>query len=156
MHSNTPKVLHRLAGRALLSHVFDAAKQLAPKVICVVYGHGGEAVRQAVGENGAVWVLQEPQLGTGHAVMQAAPHLDESSPTLILYGDVPLIRAATLERLIDAAGNGLGLLTATLDNPEGYGRIVRNGKKVVRIVEDKDASARQRELHEINTGIVVA
>jgi len=156
MHSNTPKVLHRLAGRALLAHVFDAAKQLAPKVICVVYGHGGEAVRQAVGENGAVWVLQEPRLGTGHAVMQAVPHLDERWPTLILYGDVPLIRAATLERLVDAAGKGLGLLTATLDNPEGYGRILRNGKKIVRIVEDKDANARERALREINTGIVVA
>ena len=156
MHSTTPKVLHRLAGRALLSHVFDAAKQLAPKVICVVYGHGGEAVRQAMGENGAVWVVQEPRLGTGHAVMQAVPHLDDRWPTLVLYGDVPLIRAATLERLIEAAGKGLGLLTATLDNPEGYGRILRNGKKVVRIVEDKDANARERALREINTGIVVA
>jgi bifunctional UDP-N-acetylglucosamine pyrophosphorylase / glucosamine-1-phosphate N-acetyltransferase len=156
MHSSTPKVLHRLAGRPLLSHVLDAAKRLAPKVICVVYGHGGEAVRRAVGENGAVWVKQEPQLGTGHAVMQATPHLDERWPTLVLYGDVPLIRAATLERLIAAAGKGLGLLTTTLNDPSGYGRIVRKGKKVVAIVEDKDASARQRTLHEVNTGIVVA
>ena len=156
MHSNTPKVLHRLAGRALLSHVFDAAKQLSPEVICVVYGHGGEGVRQAVGENGAVWVLQEPQLGTGHAVMQAVPHLDERWPTLILYGDVPLIRADTLKRLIEAAGKGLGLLTATLDNPAGYGRIVRNGKRVARVVEERDASVRERALREINTGIVVA
>ena len=156
MHSSTPKVLHRLAGRALLSHVFDAAKQLSPKVICVVYGHGGELVRQAVGENGAIWVMQEPQLGTGHAVMQAAPHLDERWPTLVLYGDVPLIRAETLKQLVQAAGKGLGLLTATLDNPTGYGRILRNGKKVVGIVEEKDASARQRALREINTGIVVA
>ena len=147
MHSSTPKVLHRLAGRPLLSHVLDAAKRLAPKVICVVYGHGGEAVRRAVGENGAVWVKQEPQLGTGHAVMQAMPHLDERSPTLVLYGDVPLIRAATLERLIAAAGKGLGLLTTTLNDPSGYGRIVRKGKKIVAIVEDKDASARQRTLH---------
>lgn len=156
MQSHTPKVLHRLAGRALLSHVFDAAKQLSPKVICVVYGHGGEAVREALGENGAVWVLQEPQLGTGHAVMQAAPHLDERWPTLVLYGDVPLIRAATLERLVDAAGKGLGLLTATLDNPAGYGRILRKGKRVMGIVEDRDASARQRGLREVSTGIVVA
>jgi bifunctional UDP-N-acetylglucosamine pyrophosphorylase/glucosamine-1-phosphate N-acetyltransferase len=156
MHSQTPKVLHRLAGRALLSHVFDAAKQLLPKVICVVYGHGGEAVREALGENGAVWVLQEPQLGTGHAVMQAVPHLDERWPTLVLYGDVPLIRSATLERLVEAAGKGVGLLTATLDNPAGYGRILRRGKKVMGIVEDKDASARQRALREVNTGIVVA
>jgi len=156
MHSSTPKVLHRLAGRALLAHVFDTAKQLSPKVICVVYGHGGELVRQAVEENGVVWVMQEPQLGTGHAVMQAASHLDERWPTLVLYGDVPLIRAETLRHLVDATGTGLGLLTATLDRPTGYGRILRNGKKVVGIVEEKDASARQRALREINTGIVVA
>ncbi len=156
MHSRTPKVLHRLAGRALLSHVFDAAKQLSPKVVCVVYGHGGEAVREAVNDKGAVWVMQEPRLGTGHAVMQALPHLDERWPTLVLYGDVPLIRAQTLERLIDAAGKGLGLLTAELDNPAGYGRILRKGKKVVGIVEERDASLKQRALREINTGIVVA
>jgi len=156
MHSSTPKVLHRLAGRALLAHVFDTAKQLSPKVICVVYGHGGELVREAVEENGAIWVMQEPQLGTGHAVMQAAPHLDERWPTLVLYGDVPLIRAETLKHLVEATGTGLGLLTATLDNPKGYGRILRKGKKVVGIVEEKDANARQRALREINTGIVVA
>jgi bifunctional UDP-N-acetylglucosamine pyrophosphorylase/glucosamine-1-phosphate N-acetyltransferase len=156
MHSSMPKVLHRLAGRALLSHVFDAARQLLPKVICVVYGHGGELVRQAVGDNGAVWVMQEPQLGTGHAVMQAAPHLDERWPTLVLYGDVPSIRVETLKQLVQATGKGLGLLTATLDNPTGYGRILRNGKKVVGIVEERDANARQRALREINTGIVVA
>ncbi|HYQ94357.1 MAG TPA: bifunctional UDP-N-acetylglucosamine diphosphorylase/glucosamine-1-phosphate N-acetyltransferase GlmU [Burkholderiales bacterium] len=156
MHSSTPKVLHRLAGRAMLAHVFDAAKQLSPKVICVVYGHGGERVRQAVNENGVIWVMQEPQLGTGHALMQAAPHLDERWPTLVLYGDVPLIRAETLKQLVEATGKGLGLLTATLDRPTGYGRILRNGKKVVGIVEEKDANARQRALREINTGIVVA
>jgi bifunctional UDP-N-acetylglucosamine pyrophosphorylase/glucosamine-1-phosphate N-acetyltransferase len=156
MQSATPKVLHRLAGRPLVSHVIDAARQLSPKLICVVYGHGGEAVREAVGENGAIWIRQDPQLGTGHAVMQAAPHLDERWPTLVLYGDVPLIRPGTLKRLIETAGKGLGLLTATLDDPAGYGRIVRNGKRIVRIVEEKDASARQRTLREINTGILVA
>ena len=156
MHSSTPKVLHRLAGRAMLTYVFDTAKQLSPEVICVVYGHGGERVRQAVDEDDVVWVMQEPQLGTGHAVMQAAPHLDERWPTLVLYGDVPLIRAETLKRLVQATGKGLGLLTATLDGPTGYGRILRNGKKVVGIVEEKDASSRQRALREINTGIVVA
>jgi bifunctional UDP-N-acetylglucosamine pyrophosphorylase/glucosamine-1-phosphate N-acetyltransferase len=156
MHSDTPKVLHRLAGRALLSHVIDTAKRLSPSVICVVYGHGGEAVRKTLGENGAVWVMQEPQLGTGHAVMQAAPHLNERWPTLVLYGDVPLIRPDTLKRLIETAGKGLGLLTATLDDPSGYGRIIRNGKRVVRIVEEKDATARQRALREVNTGTVVA
>jgi len=156
MHSSTPKVLHRLAGRALLEYVLDTAKQLSPKVVCIVYGYGGELVRRAVEENGAVWVIQEPQLGTGHAVMQAAPHLDERWPTLVLYGDVPLIRADTLRHLVEATGKGLGLLTATLDDPAGYGRILRNGKKVVGVVEEKDANARQRALREINTGIVVA
>jgi bifunctional UDP-N-acetylglucosamine pyrophosphorylase/glucosamine-1-phosphate N-acetyltransferase len=156
MHSDTPKVLHHLAGRALLSHVIDTAKRLSPGVICVVYGHGGEVVRKTLGENGAIWVKQEPQLGTGHAVMQAAPHLDDRWPTLVLYGDVPLIRPETLEHLIGAAGKGLGLLTATLDDPSGYGRIIRNGKRVERIVEEKDATARQRALREVNTGIVVA
>jgi len=156
MHSDTPKVLHRLAGRALLSHVIDTATRLSPSVMCVVYGHGGEVVRKTLGENGAVLSLQEPQLGTGHAVMQAAPHLNERWPTLVLYGDVPLIRPETLKRLIETAGKGLGLLTATLDDPSGYGRIIRNGKRVVRIVEEKDATARQRALREVNTGTVVA
>jgi len=156
MHADTPKVLHRLAGRALLSHVIDTAKRLSPSVICVIYGHGGEAVRKTLGENGAIWVKQEPQLGTGHAVMQAAPHLDDRWPTLVLYGDVPLIRPETLKHLIEAAGKGLGLLTATLDDPAGYGRIIRKGRRVVRIVEEKDATARQRALREVNTGVVVA
>jgi bifunctional UDP-N-acetylglucosamine pyrophosphorylase/glucosamine-1-phosphate N-acetyltransferase len=156
MHSDTPKVLHRLAGRALLSHVIDTAKQLSPVTICIVYGHGGETVRESVGEKGAIWVRQEPQLGTGHAVMQAAPHLDDRWPTLVLYGDVPLIRPETLSRLITTAGEGLGLLTATLDDPAGYGRIIRKGKRVVRIVEEKDATKRERALREVNTGIVVA
>ena len=156
MQSDTPKVLHRLAGRPLISHVIDTAKGLSPKVICVVHGHGGEAVREAVGENGAIWIRQDPQLGTGHAVMQSVPHLDERWPTLVLYGDVPLIRSGTLKRLIETAGKGLGLLTATLDDPAGYGRIVRNGKRIVRIVEEKDASPRQRTLREINTGILAA
>jgi bifunctional UDP-N-acetylglucosamine pyrophosphorylase/glucosamine-1-phosphate N-acetyltransferase len=156
MHSDMPKVLHRLAGRPLVSHVIDTARQLSPGVICVVYGHGGESVRLAVGDGGAVWVRQEPQLGTGHAVMQALPYLDEERPTLVLYGDVPLIRAETLTRLVESAGKGVGVLTARLDDPTGYGRIVRSGKRIVRIVEEKDATARQRALREINTGIVIA
>ncbi|MGB5082355.1 MAG: bifunctional UDP-N-acetylglucosamine diphosphorylase/glucosamine-1-phosphate N-acetyltransferase GlmU [Burkholderiales bacterium] len=156
MHSATPKVLHRIAGRALLAHVLDAAKELSPRVVCVVYGHGGKAVSETVGERGAIWVLQEPQLGTGHALMQAAPHLDDRWPTLVLYGDVPLIRPETLKRLIEAAGKGLGVLTAVLEDPAGYGRIIRSGKRVVRVVEDKDATARQRAQREINTGILVA
>jgi bifunctional UDP-N-acetylglucosamine pyrophosphorylase/glucosamine-1-phosphate N-acetyltransferase len=149
-------VLHALAGRPLISHVVETARQLAPKVICIVYGHGGESVRETVGESGAIWVKQDPQLGTGHAVMQAAPHLDERWPTLVLYGDVPLIRAQTLKRLVEAAGKGLGLLTVTLEDPAGYGRIVRRAKWVVGIVEEKDATAKQRALREVNTGILVA
>jgi bifunctional UDP-N-acetylglucosamine pyrophosphorylase/glucosamine-1-phosphate N-acetyltransferase len=156
MHSDTPKVLHRLAGRALLSHVIDTAKQLSPVTICVVYGHGGESVRECVGDNKVIWVRQEPQLGTGHAVMQVASHLDDRWPTLVLYGDVPLIRPETLSRLIASAGKGLGLLTATLDDPSGYGRIIRKGKRVMRIVEEKDATERERSLREVNTGILVA
>jgi len=156
MHSDTPKVLHRIAGRPLLAHVLDAAAQVSPRVVCVVYGHGGKGVRETVGERGAIWVIQEPQLGTGHALMQAAPHLNDRWPTLVLYGDVPLIRPETLKALIEAAGKGVGLLTAILDDPAGYGRVVRNGKRVVGVVEDKDATARQRALREINTGIVVA
>jgi len=108
MHSDAPKVLHRIAGRALLAHVLDAAAQLSPHLVCVVHGFGGKAVREAVGERGALWVVQEPQLGTGHAVMQAVPHLNERWPTLVLYGDVPLIRPETLRRLIEAAVDDLG------------------------------------------------
>lgn len=156
MHSDRPKVLHRLAGRALLSHVIEAAKQLSPGVVCVVYGHGGEVVRDAVGDYGGIWVKQEPQLGTGHAVLQAAPHLDERWPTLVLYGDVPLIRVQTLRRLVQAAGKGLGVLTALVEDPAGYGRVIRRRGRVVRIVEEKDATERERALREINTGIVVA
>src|SRR5579863_1135714 len=98
MHSEVPKALHLLAGRPLLSHVMDTATQLSPKVLCVVVGHGAKAVREAAGEKNIVWVEQKPQLGTGHALMQAAPHLDDRHPTLVLYGDVPLLRAETLRR----------------------------------------------------------
>jgi len=156
MHSDRPKVLHHLAGRTLLSHVIEAAKQLSPHVMCIVYGHGGEAVREALRDHGGIWVRQEPQLGTGHAVMQAAPHLDERWPTLVLYGDVPLIRVQTLSRLVESAGKGLGVLTAVLEDPAGYGRVIRRRGQVVRIVEEKDATERERALHEINTGIIVA
>jgi len=124
--------------------------------MCVVYGHGGEAVREALRDYGGIWVRQEPQLGTGHAVMQAAPHLDERWPTLVLYGDVPLIRVQTLKRLVESAGKGLAVLTAVLEDPAGYGRVIRRRGRVVRIVEEKDATERERALHEINTGIIVA
>ena len=157
MRSDLPKVLHPLAGKALLGHVIDTARELGAERICVVYGHGGEQVRQALDAPDLTWAKQEPQLGTGHAVLQAMPATVASAPTLVLYGDVPLTRLATLKRLIDAAGDGaLGLLTAHLDDPHGYGRIVRIGGKVTRIVEEKDADDAERAIREINTGILVA
>jgi len=157
MRSDLPKVLHPLAGKALLAHVIDTARELGAGRICVVYGHGGEQVREALDAPDLNWARQEPQLGTGHAVLQAMPHLDAAAATLILYGDVPLIRAATLRRLLDAAGGAtLGLLTAHLDDPHGYGRIVRAEGRVTRIVEEKDADDAERAIREINTGIMVA
>jgi bifunctional UDP-N-acetylglucosamine pyrophosphorylase/glucosamine-1-phosphate N-acetyltransferase len=162
MHSDLPKVLHPLAGKPLLGHVIDTAREIGAQQICVVYGHGGERVREALDAPDLTWALQEPQLGTGHAVLQALPHLAVAvSPaptfTLVLYGDVPLTRASTLRRLIEAAGNNsLALLTAHLDNPRGYGRIVRVAGKVTRIVEEKDADDAERSITEINTGILVA
>jgi bifunctional UDP-N-acetylglucosamine pyrophosphorylase/glucosamine-1-phosphate N-acetyltransferase len=155
MHSNLPKVLHPLAGKALVSHVIDTARSLAPKTLCIVYGHGGEAVRTTVDAPDLTWVLQEPQLGTGHAVMQALPHLADAGTTLVLYGDVPLIQADTLRQLVHAARDALAILTVELADPGGYGRIVRNAAGVVvRIVEQKDATAEERSIREINTGIM--
>ena len=155
MHSDKPKVLHALAGRPLLQHVLETATQLAPgKNTCVVYGHGGEAVPQALAQYGTGFVLQEPQLGTGHAVQQALPHLQDGSLTLVLYGDVPLIQRATLEKMF-AQPDALTLLTLHLSNPSGYGRIVRDvANNVSRIVEEKDATAEQRAIREVNTGIL--
>ena len=155
MHSNLPKVLHPLAGKALVSHVIDCARELSPQTLCLVYGHGGDAVRATLDAPDLAWALQEPQLGTGHAVQQALPHLRGDGTTLILYGDVPLIRAETLKTLVQAAQNALAILTVELADPTGYGRIVRNAAgNVVRIVEQKDASTEERGIREINTGIM--
>lgn len=159
MRSDLPKVLHPIAGKPMLAHVVDTARQLGAAKICVVYGHGGELVPQKLAAPDVVWALQEPQLGTGHAVLQAVPYLGAvaSAPTLILCGDVPLIRVETLQRLIEAAGEDrLALLTAHLDDPKGYGRIVRVNSQVTRIVEEKDADGAERAISEINTGILVA
>lgn len=162
MQSALPKVLHPLAGKPLLQHVIDAARSLVPSKLCVIYGHGGAAVPAMVaglaapGHATIATALQEPQLGTGHAVMQALPQLDDSQPTLILYGDVPLTTVASLRALVDAAGSDkLGILTVEQSNPFGLGRIVREGGKIVRIVEEKDASAAEKAIHEINSGILV-
>jgi len=155
MHSNLPKVLHPVAGKALVRHVIDTARSLSPNRLCIVHGHGGDAVRAALPDADLAWALQSPQLGTGHAVQQALPHLAADGATLVLYGDVPLTTADTLRRLLHAARDGLAVLTVELADPSGYGRIVRDaGGRVVRIVEQKDASAAERALREINTGIM--
>ena len=161
MQSALPKVLHPLAGKPLLRHVIDTARGLSPKKLCVIYGHGGAAVPEMVSalaqETGCNidTALQQPQLGTGHAVMQAVPQLDDADATLVLYGDVPLTTADTLRRLVEAAGSDkLGILTVEQANPFGLGRIVREDGKIVRIVEEKDASEAERAIKEINSGIM--
>jgi bifunctional UDP-N-acetylglucosamine pyrophosphorylase/glucosamine-1-phosphate N-acetyltransferase len=163
MQSALPKVLHPLAGKPLLQHVIDTARELSPSKLCVIYGHGGAAVPEMVklqntGEYAMIdTALQEPQLGTGHAVMQAAPQLDDNAPTLILYGDVPLTTSASLRRLVEAAGSDkLAILTVEQANPFGLGRIVRENGAIVRIVEEKDATDAERAIREINSGIIVA
>jgi len=156
MHSDRPKVLHALAGKPLLQHVLDTSAQLLPGKTCIVYGHGGEIVPQAMSQYDVKFVLQEPQLGTGHAVQQAMPHLAGDSLTLVLYGDVPLIQHNTLQAMLGAPDT-LTLLTMYLDNPSGYGRIVRDSAGNVRqIVEEKDATPEQRAISEVNTGILAA
>ncbi|HRH13105.1 MAG TPA: bifunctional UDP-N-acetylglucosamine diphosphorylase/glucosamine-1-phosphate N-acetyltransferase GlmU [Azonexus sp.] len=155
MHSNLPKVLHPVAGKALVRHVIDTARSLAPAEIVVVYGHGGEVVRSTVDLPDISWTRQEPQLGTGHAVAQALPVLSGEGQTLVLYGDVPLTKASTLKRLLHAGKDGLAILTVELADPTGYGRIVRDADgKVLCIVEEKDATSAERAIREVNTGIM--
>ena len=161
MQSALPKVLHPLAGKPLLRHVIDTARSLSPQKLCVIYGHGGAAVPEMVAAlaestgSTIATALQEPQLGTGHAVMQAVPQLDDDQPTLVLYGDVPLTTVDTLRRLVEAAGSDkLGILTVEQANPFGLGRIVREGGNIVRIVEEKDANEAERAIREINSGIM--
>lgn len=156
MKSDLPKVLHRLAGKPLLGHVIDCARSLSPDEIVVVYGHGGEQVRAEFAAHADLrWVEQAEQLGTGHAVQQAIPQLHSADRVLVLYGDVPLTRPETLHELLDAAAQGFGLLTVTLPDPAGYGRVVRNdGGRVQCIVEQKDANDEQLTIREVNTGIM--
>jgi bifunctional UDP-N-acetylglucosamine pyrophosphorylase/glucosamine-1-phosphate N-acetyltransferase len=158
MRSDLPKVLQPLAGRPLLGHVLKAARAVAREGICVVYGHGGEQVRETFADPAIAWARQEPQLGTGHAVQQAMPHLSDNGTVLVLYGDVPLISAETLVALTTAAGaDRLALLTVAATDPTGYGRIIRDQRGCVqRIVEQKDASPDELRVCEINTGILVA
>jgi len=155
MRSSKPKVLHRVGGRPMLQRVLDTAHALQAGAIHVVYGHGGEQVLGAIRDESVVWVLQEQQLGTGHAVDQAMPGIADDSTVLILYGDVPLITVATLRPLIDAATDAVALLTVGLDDPKGYGRILRDDSGAVQaIVEEKDASTEQKAISEVNTGMM--
>jgi len=161
MQSDLPKVLHTLAGRPMLSHVLDSARELNPARIIVVVGHGAEQVQAAYQDQPDLhFVLQAPQQGTGHAVQQAAPLLlegDSDDVTLVLYGDVPLVQAETLGALLMTSANGMAVLTEHLDDPTGYGRIVRDARgDIVRIVEHKDASPDELLITEVNTGIIAA
>lgn len=156
MKSALPKVLHPIAGRPMLHHVIETAKQLGAEKIHTVIGHGADKVREATAEASVNWVTQSEQLGTGHAVAQALPDLPDDARVLVLYGDVPLTRHETLDGLVGTLDeNTLGLLTVTMDNPQGYGRIVRNADGDVQsIVEQKDASPEQQQIREVNTGIL--
>ena len=157
MYSDLPKVLHTLAGKPMVQHVIDAAKGVGARAINLVYGHGGDRLKATLSDDALNWVLQAEQLGTGHAMQQAAPFFADDEDILMLYGDVPLITVDTLARLCAAKPTGgIGLLTVTLDNPTGYGRIVRENGAVTGIVEQKDASPEQLTIREINTGILVA
>lgn len=158
MQSALPKVLHTLAGMSLLEHVINVARMLSPDRICVVVGHGSDKIKQLIDGNDLIWVSQEQQLGTGHALMQALPQLSTDGFTLVLYGDVPLIRMQALQQLINVSEEkNCAVLTAIIDNPLGYGRILRNVKtrEVVAIVEQKDATDEQQKIDEINTGIML-
>ncbi len=155
MHSRFPKVLHPLGGKPMLGHVLERAMALRSERNIVVYGYGGDAVPSAFASTSVKFIRQEPQLGTGHAVQQALPHLLPGGSTLVLYGDVPLIRDGTLRDLMSKPG--LRVLTATLGNPAGYGRIVRDrAGRIKCIVEERDASAKEKAIAEINTGILYA
>ncbi len=158
MHSRLPKVLHPLAGRPMLLHVLESARRLAPGRLAVVIGHGGEAVAARLDAPDVAWVVQDRQLGTAHAVMQAMPRLERSGVVLVLYGDVPRIATGTLRSLVDAAAeNQLAILTQEVDDPRGYGRVVRDGSgRVARIVEERDATEAERAIREVNTGVVAA
>jgi bifunctional UDP-N-acetylglucosamine pyrophosphorylase/glucosamine-1-phosphate N-acetyltransferase len=156
MRSKLPKVLHPIANRPLLQHVYDTSLQIPDNHIHVVYGHGGETVKERLSHFDAVWIEQKQQLGTGHAVQQAIHHVNDADTVLILYGDVPLLKVATLHTLLaNVSDSSLALLTVILDDPTGYGRIIRDhDNQVVKIVEQKDATPEQLKINEGNTGIL--
>ena len=154
MRSQLPKVLQPLAGRPLLGHVIETAKKLQAQNIITIYGHGGELVKNRFATEQIEWVEQAEQLGTGHAVQMTLPVLAQDGISLILYGDVPLVRQSTLEQLLEASSqSGIGMITLNVENPTGYGRIVRQAGKIQAIIEHKDANEEQRQIKEINTGI---
>jgi len=157
MHSALPKVLHRIAGRPLLAYVIDAAQSLKPERVFVVHGHGGTEVKAAFVGAPVEWVEQTRRLGTGHALMQALPRIPRAAAVLVLNGDVPLVRAATLRRLVRAAAKGLSIATSDLSDANGYGRVVRDtGGRIRRIVEHKDASPKERAIREWYAGFLAA
>jgi bifunctional UDP-N-acetylglucosamine pyrophosphorylase/glucosamine-1-phosphate N-acetyltransferase len=156
MRSDLPKVLQPLAGRPLLAHVLDCARELDASDVCVVYGHGGEAVRGAFPSSGTRWALQAQQLGTGHAMLQAMPGTPEANRVLVLFGDVPLLTARTLRSMLEAGkADDVLVLTVDMEDPAGYGRIIRDGDAVTGIVEEKDADDEQKKIVEINTGVML-
>lgn len=157
MQSKIPKVLHPLAGSSLLQRVMATARELGAVRLCVVIGHESKQVKQAVSAPDVDFVVQSPQLGTGHALQLASPFLNDAYPTMVLYGDVPLTQLNTLQRLIDVAQGGFGLLTVNLPNPMGYGRIIRDTSgEVLKITEQKDATQEELSINEVNTGILIA
>ena len=157
MYSDLPKVLHCVAGKPMVKHVIDTATALGAENVHLIYGHGGELMRERLTNEKVNWVFQNEQLGTAHAVQQAAPFFKDDENIVVLYGDAPLISVETLEKLIAAKPeNGIALLTVNLDNPTGYGRILRENGNVVAIVEQKDANAEQLKIQEVNTGVMVS
>ena len=155
MKSAFPKVMHKLAGKPMLEHVYLRSLELGARDIHIVYGHGGEHLHDYCSDFDVEWVLQDKQLGTAHAVQQASPHINDDHVVLILYADVPLIKAHTLSSLIDnVSDDTISLLTVKLDDPAGYGRIIRVDNEVIAIVEHKDATENQRLINEVNTGIL--
>ena len=155
MKSSIPKVLHKLANKPLVEHVYDTAKDLGAEEVIVIYGHGGDQVKETCKHFDAKWVEQKEQLGTGHAVMQAFDLVNLNNNVLVLYGDVPLTKKETLEELLDGSEGKVGLLSVNLDNPFGYGRILRNTEnQVTGIIEQKGASEEQQKIQEVNTGIL--
>ncbi len=158
MRSSLPKVLHEIANRALLKHVYDTSQLIENNSVYVIYGHGGDKVRSVLSELEVTWIEQKQQLGTGHAVQQASQYIEDNDKVLILYGDVPLLKKQTIDSILEnVAADSMALLTVSLDNPDGYGRIVRNQQNdVIKIVEQKDASESELQINEGNTGILAA